>query len=189
YCSDCLAKDRPYAPGDRSWPRPALPQFDDDHIVTGRCPTHTGRSRRDRPQTARQPTRSRGFPYWRDPTRSCRSGRRKPAAREFAVSGQSEDRNQSHYDLFEGHFICLLDLPLFVDRFPRPVEGKLGGVRCGSRGDPPVHWSGIASMSQIYTSLGGIPLVRFATETCVAPTTASTVAFTRLRTCQERTLF
>jgi len=45
------------------WPRPALPQFDDDHIVTGRCPAHTGRSRRDRPQTARQPTASRGARY------------------------------------------------------------------------------------------------------------------------------
>jgi len=41
-------------------PRPALPQFNDDHIVTSRCPAHTGRSRPDRPQTARQPTVSRG---------------------------------------------------------------------------------------------------------------------------------
>ena len=44
----------------RCWPRPALPHFDDDHIVTGGRPAHTGRSRRDRPQTARQPTISRG---------------------------------------------------------------------------------------------------------------------------------
>jgi len=65
---------------DSSWPRPALPQFDDDHIVTGRCPPHTGRSRRDRPETNRQPTVSRGaLDRQPDPKRTredSRSGRR-----------------------------------------------------------------------------------------------------------------
>jgi hypothetical protein len=43
-------------------------QLDDDHIATGRCPSRTGHSRRDRPQTVRQPTVSRGAHYRQDPT-------------------------------------------------------------------------------------------------------------------------
>jgi len=87
-------------------------QLDDDHIATGRCPSRTGHSRRDRPQTARQPTVSRGAHYRQDPTPWAHHDSQQQSYKPFA-------------DLWTGEERAEWELLPRISPAPEPLDGRV----------------------------------------------------------------